>query len=189
MPKIGLMGKEQRKTEERMWWNGRRKPGPKPVKEAFLLGTTVPMFRCSFRVTLVTPSLTAGSCSCCQSINTHPSPLPGAGASHSTVNTHFVLISNPMRSGTMSDSSLYSQPGTVPWHILGTQWMTLNERTRWRIQKRKLNGLASGFLFPGGIHSYSPSPGKHTCPRCEHSDLWPVFSVPQSEKRFKLPWS
>lgn len=128
-------------------------------------------------------------CSCCQSINTHPSPLPGAGASHSTANTHFVLISNPMRSGTMSDSSLYSQPGTVPWHILGTQWMTLNERTRWRIQKRKLNGLASGFLFPGGIHSYTPSPGKHTCPRCEHSELWPVFSVPQSETRFKLPWS
>lgn len=37
------------------------------------------------------PSLIAGSCSCCQSTDAHPSVRPGAGAHHSRRNTHFCI--------------------------------------------------------------------------------------------------
>ena len=62
----------------------------------------------------------------------------------------------------------------------------LTECMRWRMLKRKLNDLASGFIFPGGIHLYCLLLGEQTCSRCEHSDLLPVFSVFQTEKYLKL---
>lgn len=134
--------------------------------------------RCSCRVTsLVTPSLTGAFCSCCQSANTCPLPtlVLVLIASHWT---HIsVLISNPVRSGTMSYSSLYSQPGTVPWHILGTQWMMLTEDTGGGYRRESFNGPASGLICPGGIHSYIHMLRKHVSSKCERSDLLVHFNL------------
>lgn len=54
-----------------------------------------------------------------------PTSLSILGPVLITVYWTLTLISNPLRSRTTS--YLYSQPGIVPWHILGTQWIMLIE--------------------------------------------------------------
>lgn len=181
-------GREE--TDERIWWNERRKPVARTVKDVFLLGKNTLVFNVRLQGHLLGDTFPdSWFYYCCQSTNNRLSNPPPELV---LIILYWMLISisisNPLRSGTMSYLSPYSQPGTVHWHILGTQWMMLIECMRWKILRRKLNDLTSRFIFPGGIHLHIHSLGKHICSKCQHSDLLAVFSIFLFEKCLKLSW-
>lgn len=79
----GNWGENLMEWKEGSWWWGLWK------RLSFLKQSYAYSIRKSRVTSLVTPSLTGASCSCCQSINTHPSSHPGAGAHWIALNTHF----------------------------------------------------------------------------------------------------